>query len=345
MKHVLITGGLGFIGTNLANYYLQKGCRVVVYDTLGRNGCIENLNWLRDQNNAEQLVVLIGDVRLPTREFQEEIENSDVVFHMAAQVAVTTSVIDPVHDFEVNALGTFKLLELVRNSSAKKPAVFFASTNKVYGGMEDIDILEGAERYSYSDFPDGIPEDRILDFHSPYGCSNGAADQYVRDYARIYDLETVVFRQSCIYGYRQFGLEDQGWVAWFIIAAILGRPITIFGNGKQVRDILFIDDLITAYDTAWQQIDKVKGRIYNIGGGAQNTISLHDLLASLKSNVDANLSPSYSEWRPGDQPIYVSNIQKAYVDFGWKPEVNWQLGINRLTEWAKDNKTMLERLF
>jgi len=211
--------------------------------------------------------------------------------------------------------------------------------------MENICIEEGEERYFYRDFPDGISEDQTLDFHSPYGCSNGAADQYVRDYARIYDLKTVVFRQSCIYGYRQFGLEDQGWVAWFIIAAILGRPIRIYGNGKQVRDILFVDDLVAAYDRAWDQIDTVKGRIYNIGGGPQNTISLHDLLAILKSDIDPNLSPSYSPWRPGDQPVYVSNIQKAYQDFGWKPEIDWKSGIQRLTRWVKENTSLLERLF
>lgn len=345
MKQVVITGGAGFIGSNLANHFLAIGHRVVIFDSLQRNGCIENVDWLQKNNNSRNLQILIGDVRLPTHGFQDAVENADAVFHMAGQVAVTTSVSDPVLDFEINALGTFKVLELVRGSQGKKPLVVFASTNKVYGGMEDIQIEEDSERYTYKDLPGGIPESRTLDFHSPYGCSKGAADQYVRDYARIYGLQTIVFRQSCIYGYRQFGLEDQGWVAWFIIAAILGRPITIYGNGKQVRDILFIDDLIRAYDMAWEQIEKINGRIYNIGGGPANTISLHDLIAMLRSEINPHLSPSFSDWRPGDQPVYVSDIHKAYIDFGWKPEFDWKEGIHRLIKWVQDNRTMLERLF
>lgn len=345
MKQVMITGGAGFIGANLAAYYLNKNYRVVIYDTLGRNGCIENVKWLGEHKNSKNLCLQIGDIRLPTRAFQQEIEASDALFHFAAQVAVTTSVTDPVYDFEVNALGTFKLLELVRTSKGKKPAFFFASTNKVYGGMEDIRIIETDDKYSYRDLPAGITEGTNLDFHSPYGCSNGAADQYVRDYARIYGLDTVVFRQSCIYGYRQFGLEDQGWVAWFIIAATLGRPITIYGDGKQVRDILFIDDLINAYDSAWTRIDSVKGQIYNIGGGPQNAISLRNLISMLRSDVNQNLSVANAGWRPGDQPVYVSNIDKAYRDFGWKPVVDWKTGIERLITWVRENKSMLERLF
>lgn len=344
-RTVIITGGAGFIGANLAHHYLDQGDRVVVYDTLARKGCRENLDWLQQHPEAHNLEILVGDVRLPTRALQSAIERADAVFHMAAQVAVTTSVVDPVHDFEVNALGTFKLLELVRTSRGNRPVVFYASTNKVYGGMEDVAIVEGEERYAYRDLPGGIPEDRLLDFHSPYGCSKGAADQYVRDYARIYDLDTVVFRQSCIYGYRQFGLEDQGWVAWFVIAAILGRPITVFGDGKQVRDVLFIDDLIGAYDQAWAQIETTRGRVYNIGGGPANTISLRDLLGLLRDEVGAALEVGYADWRPGDQPVYVSDIEKAARDFGWRPEVDWRTGVNRLVAWVRDNRPMLERLF
>ena len=342
---VVVTGGAGFIGANLAHHYLGQGDRVVLYDTLGRKGCRENLGWLEDHPNAANLEVLIGDVRLPTRPLQAAIERADALFHLAAQVAVTTSVSDPEYDFEVNALGTFKLLELVRNSRAKRPVVFYASTNKVYGGMEDVAIAEGQERYSYRDLPDGIPEDRLLDFHSPYGCSKGTADQYVRDYARIYGLETVVFRQSCIYGYRQFGLEDQGWVAWFIIAAILGRPITVFGDGKQVRDVLFIDDLIAAYDRAWARIEATRGQVYNVGGGPANAVSLRDLLAVLRAEVDPELAVAQAGWRPGDQPVYVSAIGKAAQDFGWRPQVDWRSGVARLVEWVRENRPMLERLF
>jgi CDP-paratose 2-epimerase len=344
-RDVVVTGGAGFIGANLAHHYLGQGDRVVLYDTLGRNGCRENLGWLQDHPNAANLEVLVGDVRLPTRALQAAIERADALFHLAAQVAVTTSVRDPEYDFEVNALGTFKLLELVRNSQAKRPVVFYASTNKVYGGMEDVAIAEGPDRYAYRDLPDGIPEDRLLDFHSPYGCSKGAADQYVRDYARIYDLETVVFRQSCIYGYRQFGLEDQGWVAWFIIAAILGRPITVFGDGKQVRDVLFIDDLIAAYDLAWARIGSTRGRVYNVGGGPANAVSLRDLLAVLRTEVDPELAVAHAGWRPGDQPVYVSAISKAAQDFGWRPQVDWRSGVGRLVDWVRENRPMLERLF
>jgi CDP-paratose 2-epimerase len=345
LKQITITGGAGFIGVNLADYYLARGNRVIIYDSLSRNGSIENLKWLKAHPHAEQLEILVGDIRMPTRELRERVESSDALFHEAAQVAVTTSVEDPAHDFEVNALGTFKMLELVRQSRGKKPVFFYASTNKVYGGMEDVAIEEGEHRYSYRDLPGGIPEDRGLDFHSPYGCSKGAGDQYVRDYSRIYGLPTVVFRQSCIYGTRQFGLEDQGWVAWFVIAATLGRPITIFGDGKQVRDVLYIEDLVRAYDEAWEQIEITSGRVYNIGGGPLNTISLRDLLELLKTDVDPSLSVSHADWRPGDQPVYVSNIEKAQRDFGWQPTVDWKTGARRLLEWVQKNKPMLERMF
>jgi CDP-paratose 2-epimerase len=342
---VVVTGGAGFIGANLAAHYLAQDARVVIYDTLARKGCRDNLDWLEGNPKAANLEVLIGDIRLPTRELQAAIETADAVFHLAGQVAVTTSVADPVYDFEVNALGTFKLLELVRQSRGKRPVFFYASTNKVYGGMGDIAISAGEQRYAYRDLPDGIPETRLLDFHSPYGCSKGAADQYVRDYGRIYDLETVVFRQSCIYGYRQFGLEDQGWVAWFIIAAVLGQRVTVYGDGKQVRDVLFIDDLIAAYDLAWRRIEATRGQIYNVGGGPANTISLRDLLGVLRSEVDRDLAVGHADWRPGDQPVYVSDIGKAARDFGWRPEVDWRTGVGRLLAWVRDNRAMLERLF
>jgi len=282
---------------------------------------------------------------MPSSALKEAIENSDVVFHMAGQVAVTTSIVDPVHDFQVNALGTLALLEIVRNSQKKKPVFFYASTNKVYGGMEDIEIVEGVDRFRYRNLPEGITEDRLLDFHSPYGCSKGCADQYVRDYARVYGLRTVVFRQSCIYGYRQFGLEDQGWVAWFVIAAVLGLPIVIYGNGKQVRDVLFIDDLVNAYEAALARIDDASGQIFNIGGGRRNTISLHNLIDFLKTEVNRELEVSYSDWRPGDQPVYVSNIQKARDVLGWEPTVSWQKGVRNLVAWVKENRPMLERMF
>ena len=257
---VVVTGGAGFIGANLAHHYLGQGDRVVLYDTLGRKGCRENLGWLEDHPNAANLDVLIGDVRLPTRPLQAAIERADALFHLAAQVAVTTSVTRPRARLRGQRA---RHLQAARGwCGTRRPSGRSCSTprpTRSTAAWRTWRSLEGEDRYAYRDLPDGIPEDRLLDFHSPYGCSKGAADQYVRDYARIYGLETVVFRQSCIYGYRQFGLEDQGWVAWFIIAAILGRPITVFGDGKQVRDVLFIDDLIAAYDRAWARIESTRG--------------------------------------------------------------------------------------
>ncbi len=345
MRHITITGAAGFIGVNLARHFLDRGEHVTLYDSLERKGCLENLAWLRQHPHAANLQVLIGDIRLPSRAFQTAVENSDALFHFAGQVAVTTSVRDPVQDFEVNAAATLKLLELVRNSPSKKAAFFYASTNKVYGGMEDVAITEGKDRFSYRDLPDGIPENRFLDFHSPYGCSKGAADQYVRDYGRIYGLKTVVFRQSCIYGYRQFGLEDQGWVAWFIIAAQLGFPLVVYGNGKQVRDVLFIDDLVAAYDRALDNIDAVAGQIFNIGGGPQNTISLLDLIEMLKTEVNPRLKLTFADWRPGDQPVYISDIRRAQNGFGWEPQIGWRTGIRKLIRWAAENQTSLAAIF
>lgn len=345
MKEVLVTGGAGFTGVNFANHFLDKGYKVVVFDNLSRKGSLENLDWLRKNTNAGNLVFLPGDVRFPPKQLQAVVEQSDALFHFAAQVAVTTSVTDPRSDFEINALGTFNMLELVRESKGKTPVFFYSSTNKVYGGMEDIETVEGALRFSYKDFPEGIPEDRILDFHSPYGCSKGCADQYVRDYARIYGLRTIVFRQSCIFGYRQFGIEDQGWVAWFVIAAVLKKPLTIFGNGKQVRDVLFIEDLIAAYEMAWNSIDKISGGVFNIGGGFSNTISLLDLLEFLNRECSLPTPVAYSGWRPGDQPVYISDIRKARQTFGWYPKNEWKIGVRKLVDWVRDNRDMLARLF
>lgn len=349
MSKILITGGAGFTGVNVARRYLENGDEVVVFDNLSRTGALENLDWLRRQaaeagGGDERLTVVVGDVRFPPDDLRTEVESSDLLVHLAGQVAVTTSVDDPREDFEINARGTLNMLELLRESRGKKPPFLFSSTNKVYGGMEDVVTVEGERRYSYRDFPDGIPEDRVLDFHSPYGCSKGCADQYVRDYARIYDLDTVVFRQSCIYGYRQFGVEDQGWVAWFTIAAVLGRDITIFGDGKQVRDVLFIDDLVRAYDAARSDIDTTSGRVYNIGGGPENTISLLDLLGHLEDRLGREIPVEFDDWRPGDQPVYVSDISRAEEEFGWSPQVEWREGVDRLLAWVQEHQDLLGRL-
>src|SRR5262249_50328517 len=255
-------------------------------------------------------------------------------YHLAGQVAVTTSVEDPRNDYEVNALGTFNLLEAAR-LGGRRPTVVFTSTNKVYGGMEDVGVVERSTRYEYRDLPHGVPETQPLDFHSPYGCSKGAADQYVRDYARIYDLPTVVFRMSCIYGPRQFGNEDQGWVAHFLIAAVTGQPITIYGNGKQVRDVLFVDDLVRALRLAVERIDACKGQVFNIGGGPNNALAVwqefRELLADLKGE---KVPVRYGDWRPGDQPCYVSDIRKAGHYLEWTPRIDKDAGIRRLWEWV-----------
>ncbi|MFY9570068.1 MAG: NAD-dependent epimerase/dehydratase family protein, partial [Blastocatellia bacterium] len=260
-----------------------------------------------------------------------------LILHLAGQVAVTTSVTDPRSDFESNALGTFNVLEATRKAGIKAPFVF-ASTNKVYGGMEDAHAVERDGRYAYADLPNGVSEDRNLDFHSPYGCSKGAADQYVRDYHRIYGLNTVVLRQSCIYGYRQFGVEDQGWVAWFIIASILGRSITVYGDGKQIRDVLFIDDLLDAFDAARLRIRSVAGRVYNIGGGQRNTLSLLDLLAYLEKKRGEPLPYTSGDWRAGDQRVYVSDIRLASRELAWSPRVGWRSGLDMLYDWVFQNQ-------
>ena len=246
-------------------------------------------------------------------------ESADVIYHLASQVAVTTSVQDPRHDFEANALGTFNVLEAAR-LSGRRPIVLYASTNKVYGGMEDVAVVEGETGYSYRDYPYGIPETYPLDFHSPYGCSKGAGDQYVRDYARIYGLPTVVLRQSCIYGPRQFGVEDQGWVAWFLIAAVTGQPITIYGDGKQVRDVLWVDDLLDLYDMVIEQIDVAAGQVYNVGGGPGNTLAVWQELGPMLTRLMGDEIPvAHDDWRPGDQHIFVADIRKAERELGWRP--------------------------
>ncbi|PKN85518.1 MAG: CDP-paratose 2-epimerase, partial [Chloroflexi bacterium HGW-Chloroflexi-7] len=268
----LITGGAGFIGSNYASRCISRGEKIVIFDNLSRAGSKRNLAWLEETYGKGSFELVVGDVR-DSSAIQAAARNVNRILHLAAQVAVTTSVTEPRNDFEVNALGTFNTLEAAR-LSGNKPGFLFSSTNKVYGGMENVRVVEKGTRYDYVDLPEGASEDQLLDFHSPYGCSKGSGDQYVRDYARIYDLPTIVFRQSCIYGTRQFGVEDQGWVAWFVIAAITGRPISIYGDGKQVRDILFVEDLCDAYDAAFQRLPQVGGEVFNIGGGRKNTISI-----------------------------------------------------------------------
>jgi CDP-paratose 2-epimerase len=285
--------------------------------------------------------VVRTDIRSADQVLEETIGSADVVFHLAAQVAVTTSVTDPRHDFEVNALGTFNVLEAARKSSSK-PTILYSSTNKVYGKMADLGIVEQDGRYAYQSAAEGIGEDRPLDPYSPYGCSKCTGDQYVLDYARIYDMKTIVFRQSCIYGPRQFGMEDQGWLAWFSIRAQQGKPVSIFGDGKQVRDVLYVEDLIAAYDAAVGHIETTAGKAYNIGGGPGNTLSLLELVKILNRRFGCTLDCKFEDWRPGDQPVFVSNIAKAKADFGWQPSVGIVQGIVQLTDWIKANQGLFD---
>lgn len=334
---VLITGGAGFIGVNSAKYYLEKGDDVTIFDNFSRKGSKDNVQWLTSVAKKSPKVIE-GDIRTDKKKLQSAVRNSKFILHLAAQVAVTTSVLNPKEDFAINAQGTFNVLEALREAK-NNATLIYSSTNKVYGGLEDIQTKEEKTRYSFENLPHGVNEQRGLDFHSPYGCSKGAADQYVRDYARIYGLRTIVFRQSCIYGPRQFGVEDQGWVAWFIIALMQGKKITIYGNGKQVRDLLYVEDLIRAYDLAAKYIDKTKGQIYNIGGGVKNTMSVWgEFQPILEELFVKKITPKSSDWRPGDQPIYISDIRKAQKDFGWKPEVSVKQGIKKLYQWVEENK-------
>lgn len=335
MPSILITGGAGFIGVNTAAHFARKGWNVVAIDNLSRRGAAENLAWLK----ATAVVAFEeADVRnAPLLESLLERHHPDVVVHLAGQVAVTTSLANPREDFEINALGTFNLLEAVR---LKSPGSFviFSSTNKVYGRMEDLGIEERETRYEFRDIPQGVSEERRLDFHSPYGCSKGAADQYTLDYHKSYGLKTVTFRQSCIYGPHQFGVEDQGWVAWFIIAALLDRPITIYGDGKQVRDVLHVEDLARLYEMAAMNVDKINGKAYNIGGGPENAISLLELLALLEKRLGRPIPRTKGDWRRGDQPVYVSHLSRVSADLGWRPSISWEQGIAMLADWVEKNR-------
>ena len=340
-RRILITGGAGFIGCNLADHFISAGHEVILFDNFYRKGVHHNVRWLQERH-GDRFALIEGDLR-DYQGLLRATEGVQAVYHTAGQTAVTTSVANPREDFEINALGTFNALEAARHVG-DDPVFIFTSTNKVYGGMEDVAIAEEATRYVYVDHPFGIDETRPLDFHSPYGCSKGAADQYVRDYARIYGLRTVVFRMSSIYGPHQFGVEDQAWVAYFVIAAVKGWPITIYGDGKQVRDVLYIDDLVRAFELATERIDVTAGQIYNIGGGPQNAISIWAEFAPLLSQILGRPveAAGYGDWRPGDQRVYISDIRKAQRDFGWQPQVGIEEGLRRITEWVVANQEIFE---
>jgi len=339
---IIITGGAGFIGSNATSRYLQRGYQVVVIDSLARSGVNENLEWLKPQGALDFHQIDIRDWDAISRVFHQH-RDADQVLHLAAQVAVTTSVRDPRDDFEINALGTFNVLEAMRQSGVRAPLIY-SSTNKVYGEMTSVGVVERNGRYDYQSLAGGVSEEHNLDFHSPYGCSKGSADQYVIDYHRIYGLRTTVFRQSCIYGYRQFGAEDQGWVAWFMIANQLGHPITIYGDGKQVRDILFIDDLLDAYDAAFAAPDKAAGRAFNIGGGPANVLSLRELLAFIEQRSGVKIPAGSADWRPGDQKVFISDIRRAQAELGWSPKISCLQGLGLLYDWIAKNRELFVKM-
>ena len=339
---VLITGGAGFIGSNTADKLLQDGHEVILLDNLSRQGSEKNLVWLQSIHGEfpfHQVDVRDFD---SVKDVLRKSKPIDVLLHFAAQVAVTTSVENPREDYEINALGALNVLEAVRELN-QDPILMYASTNKVYGELAHLVVIKGENRYRYLSLEKGVPETTTLDFHSPYGCSKGAADQYFHDYYRIYGLRTIVFRNSCIYGPRQFGVEDQGWLAWFVIAAVLRKPITIYGDGKQVRDVLFIDDLLEAMLLAIENIEHTKGEVYNIGGGIKNSLAVWSEFEPLLSKLlGHDLEVAFEDWRPGDQRLYISDISKAEEDFGWKPHIGVEEGVERLFQWVKQNVELFE---
>jgi CDP-paratose 2-epimerase len=338
-RHFLVTGGAGFIGSNYTFRLIQRGERVTLFDNLSRGGAKRNLAWLEDTFGKDSFSLVVGDVRNADL-IAESAKQADVIVHLAGQVAVTTSVMNPRDDFESNALGTFNVLEAARLSE-RNPIFLYASTNKVYGGMDDVEVFEEDTRWLYKDLEHGCAETQQLDFHSPYGVSKGTGDQYTRDYSRIFGLRSVVFRQSCIYGPRQFGIEDQGWLAWMMIAAVTGRKITIYGDGKQVRDVLHVNDLLDAYDAAIEKIDVSKGQVYNMGGGKRNVMAIWaEFGPILERLLGKEIDVAREGWRPGDQRVFYADHRKAMRELGWSPKIDLEEGLDLMFEWVKTNKDL-----
>jgi CDP-paratose 2-epimerase len=335
---VLVLGGAGFIGCNLAAHLAKNGQRVRVYDDLSRQGVDRNLAWLQ-KSYGSRVETVIADIRDRER-LRAAVAGTQAVFHFAGQTAVTTSMVEPLHDFDINARGTIEVLEAVR-AQKTPPAVIFTSTNKVYGCLPELPMQIEGDRWRPVDgrlLTHGIDEARPLEFRTPYGCSKGCADQYVLDYAQSFGIPAVVFRMSCIYGPHQLGTEDQGWVAHFLIRAIDDQPITVYGDGKQVRDILYVDDLVDAFVRAWSRVGAIAGRAFNIGGGPESTISLVELLALIESLRGKRPETSFEDWRPGDQRYYVSNTSAFSSETGWRPRVGPRAGIEALHGWLVENR-------
>lgn len=332
-KAVLITGGAGFIGTNVATRLIEEGNQVIIYDNFSREGVERNFHWLKERYGAAVRMVE-ADV-LDEERLSAAVSASTRIFHFAAQVAVTTSLDDPMSDFATNAKGTLNLLEAVRKTGRTIP-ILYTSTNKVYGDLSDLQLSAAFTRYhpaSDQVAAKGIDENRHIDFHSPYGCSKGAAEQYVLDYSRTFGLQTVVFRMSCIYGPHQFGTEDQGWVAHFLLRAMRNQAITLYGDGKQVRDILYVGDLVKAMLLAHEKIAQLSGQAFNIGGGPANSISLLELTDLIGRIRGKAVEVRFAEWRMADQKYYVSDTSRFMAATGWKPGYSIQAGVEQLHDW------------
>ena len=332
---VVILGGAGFIGCNLADDFLRDGHDVLVFDNLSRPGVERNVEWLRGRGGP-RFRMAPGDVR-DASAVSAAVDGAAAVFHLAAQVAVTSSLVDPLHDFAVNAAGTLNVLEAVRRRSPDAP-VIFASTNKVYGALADVAMQEHEGGYAPADAglrARGVSEARALDFCTPYGCSKGCADQYVVDYAHSFGLRTAVLRMSCIYGPRQFGTEDQGWVAHFLLRAARGEPITVYGDGRQVRDILHVADAVAAYRAVLDRIDDVSGQAFNLGGGPANAVSLRVVLAEIGALLGFEVPVAWEEWRPGDQLYFVADATRLIEATGWRATVGWRDGLRDLARWVE----------
>lgn len=342
-ERILVTGGAGFIGSNLAHRLASEGCEVVVFDSLARPGVAANLAWLFAEHGS-RIRHLQADIR-DRKAVEHAVQDVAAVFHFAAQVAVTTSLADPRSDFDINVGGTFTLLDALRRTERQTPVVF-ASTNKVYGNLDDVplDLIDCA--YAPVDAGlcrHGIAEDRPLDFHTPYGCSKGAADQYVLDHARSFGLPAAVLRMSCIYGPRQRGTEDQGWVAHFLISAMTDRPISLYGDGCQVRDVLEVSDCVDAYLACWRNIDKAAGQAFNLGGGPENAVSLRQLIAEIETLLGRKLDTRFSDWRSGDQRYYVSDTRRIRQHLSLKQPLGWRQGLRRLAAWLTSEQGLLRR--
>lgn len=332
-KPVLVTGGCGFIGCNLADRLAERGDRVLVLDNLARAGVRENAQWLKSRH-GDRVMITMADIREPIP-VVEAVREARAVLHLAAQVAVTDSISDPAADFEINARGTLNVLEAVRLHNSTAP-IIFASTNKVYGRLiDDSEIALTGRRYTPTGnlLAGGVSENAALDFHSPYGCSKGTADQYVHDYARVFGLQTVVMRMSCIYGPRQFGTEDQGWIAHFLLSAIRGNRLTIYGDGHQVRDALHVSDAVSAWLAALDHITLTRGRVFNLGGGPANAISLLELIDAITDLTGGKMTYRFADWRPGDQPWYVTDTRALSTTLGWAPQISLANGLRSLHSW------------